>query len=68
MSTHTLSPAEEKTIARKAHATLKLSCNLRPDAMRRDLAIFTQEVLRLVNAKRLKTVRLVLLELDKEDA
>lgn len=68
MTQHTLSPTEAKAIARKAHVTLKISCDLKPDAVRRDLATFTQEVLRLVNAKHLKFGRVALLEFDKDEA
>ncbi len=64
MTQHTLSPTEEITIARKAHVTLKLSCDLRPDAVRRELATFSQEVIRMVNTKRLKHARLVLVETE----
>lgn len=61
-----LSPTETFAINRKSLADLALSCDLKPDAMRRDLATFNQEVLRLVNAKRLKTARLVLVETEND--
>ena len=61
-----LSPTETFAINRKALATLNVSCDLKPEALRRDLPAFTQEVLRVVNTKRLKTAKLVLVEMEDE--
>ena len=67
MTHHTLSPTEEKAITRKAHATLKLSCDLKPDAVRQDLARFNQHIVRLLTTKRIKHCKLVLVEFAKGD-
>lgn len=61
-----LTPTEQTAINRKALATLKLSCDLKPDALRRELANFVQGVLRTITTKRLKNVKLALVETDEE--
>lgn len=61
-----LTPTEQSAINRKALATLKLSCDLKPDALRRELASFDQEVCRAIAGKRLKDVKLVLVETDED--
>ena len=65
MTQHTLSQTEDKAITRKALATLTLTCDLKPDALRQALARFTQEVMRLVKVKRIKNAKLVLVETEK---
>lgn len=61
-----LTPTEQTAINRKALMTLKVSCDLKPDALRRDLAKFIQEVLRTITTKRLKHVKLALVETEEE--
>ena len=61
-----LSPTEEATLKRKAILTIKLSRDTKPDALRRDLASFNQEVIRIVTGKRLKHVKVVVVETDEE--
>lgn len=59
-----LSPTETVTLKRKSLATLKLSCDLKPEALRRDLADYIQEVIRTLSAKRLKSAQLFLVETE----
>lgn len=59
-----LSPTETFAINRKSLTSLTISCDLKPDALRRDFATFIQEVSRLVQTKRLKHCKLVLVETE----
>lgn len=61
-----LSPTEQFAINRKSLASLNVSCDFKPDALRRELATLTTEVIRIVNMKRLKHAKLVLLETEEE--
>ena len=59
-----LSPTETFAINRKSLTSLNVSCDLKPDVLRRDLGSFAQEVLRILAIKKLKNAKLVLLETE----
>lgn len=61
-----LTPTEQLAINRKSLTALNVSCGTKPEALRRDLSTFIQEVIRTVTAKRLKTAKLVLVETEEE--
>lgn len=61
-----LSPTEKFAINRKSLATLQLSCDLKPDALKRDLTAYIQEIIHTVTMKRLKHAKVVLLETEEE--
>lgn len=61
-----LSPTEQFAINRKSLASLAVSCDTKTEALRRDFATFTQEVSRLLQMKRLKHAKIVLLESEEE--
>lgn len=61
-----LTPTEQTAINRKSLKSLKVSCDTKPDALRRELVSFIQEVLRTVTTKQLKAAKLVLVEMEEE--
>ena len=63
-----LSPTEQTAINRKAILSLKVSPDTKPEVTRRELADFTKELQRTLTVKRhLKHLRLVLVEIEKEE-
>lgn len=62
-----LTPTETVTLKRKSLATILLSCDLKPEALRRDLVNFNQEVIRTISTKRLKDAELVLVETEGDE-
>ncbi|MBH0200100.1 MAG: hypothetical protein HP497_11890 [Nitrospira sp.] len=59
-----LTPTEKITLARKSLASLQLSCDTMPLALRQNLEQFNREITRVVQTKRLKHAKLVLLETE----
>ena len=59
-----LSPTETFAINRKSLTSLNVSCDTVPLALRQHLEQFTREITRLVQTKRLKHAKLVLLETE----
>lgn len=62
-----LTPTEKFAINRKSLATFNVSCDLKPDVLRRLLASFDQEVFRVVTTKRLKHAKLFLVEMEVDN-
>ena len=61
-----LSPTEQFAINRKSLIFLNVSCDLKPEVLKRELTAHIQEVIRTVTTKRLKSAKLVLLETEEE--
>lgn len=59
-----LTPTEKITLSRKALASLNVSCDTMPLALRQNLEQFNREITRVVQTKRLKHAKLVLLETE----
>ena len=61
-----LTRTEKITIDRKALNSIHVSCDTMPIALRQNLDKFNRDVIRLLQMKRLKHAKLVLLETEPE--
>lgn len=59
-----LTQAEAATLKRKSYASLPLSCDLKSDVLRRELAAYIQDIIRTLTTKRLKSAQLILVETE----
>ena len=59
-----LSPTETFAINRKSLVSLTISCDLKPEVLKRELTAHIQEVIRTVTTKRLKSAKLLLVEVE----
>lgn len=61
-----LTPTEQTALNRKALKSLKVSCDTKQEALRRELAAYIQEVIRTITTKGLKSAQLLLIETEEE--